>query len=36
MVEEAFTIEPGKTYESRFRYVLFDGEMGAAEVEASL
>ena len=36
MVEEAFTIEPGKTYESRFRYVVFDGEMGATEVEASL
>lgn len=36
MVEEPFTIEPGKAYESRFRYLVFDGEMTAAEVEASL
>ena len=36
MVEEPFTMEAGKTYESRFRFVVFDGEMTAAEVEATL
>ena len=32
MVEESFTIEPGTTYESRFRYVVFDGELGGEEI----
>lgn len=32
MVEEPFTIDPGKTYESRFRYVVFDGAMGDGEI----
>jgi hypothetical protein len=34
MVEEAFTIEPGKPYVSKFRFLVFDGEVGDAEVKA--
>jgi hypothetical protein len=33
MVEEPFKIEPGKPYLSRFRFVVYDGEVGDAEVE---
>jgi hypothetical protein len=35
MVEEAFTIEPGKPYVSKFRFLVFDGEAGDAEVKAA-
>lgn len=35
MVEEPFTIEPEQTYRSRFRWVVYDGEMGENEVEGA-
>lgn len=35
MVEEAFTIEPGKPYLSKFRFLVFDGEVGDAEVKVA-
>jgi len=33
MVEEPFTIKPGEPYLSRFRFVVYDGEMDEAEVK---
>ncbi len=35
MVEESFQIRPGQPYESRFRFVLFDGEIGEPEIRGS-
>lgn len=32
MVEEPFQIRPGQTHESRFRFVLYDGEIGEPEI----
>lgn len=32
MVEESFTIKPGEEYESKFRFLVFDGEMGEGEI----
>ncbi len=32
MVEEAFTIKPGEEYESKFRFLVFDGEMEEGEI----
>lgn len=33
MVEEPFQITAGKAYVSRYRYVVYDGEVGAAELD---
>ena len=33
MIEEAFTIEPGQDYRSRYRYVTFDGAPNLDEIE---
>lgn len=32
MVEESFQIRPGESYESRFRFVVFDGAIGEEEI----
>lgn len=34
MVEESFVIKPGEPYLSRFRFLVYDGEVGEAEVKA--
>lgn len=33
MVEEAFEIRPGVPYESKYRFVVYDGEIGAEEIQ---
>ena len=33
MVEEAFEIRPSVPYESKYRFVLYDGEIGAEEIQ---
>jgi len=35
MVEEPFTIRPGEAYVSKFRFLVFDGEVGEADVKAA-
>ena len=34
MVEEPFVIAPGKPFESRYRYVVYDGKVTDAEIAA--